>query len=281
MKKHIALAIALLAGAVLLAAADAEKLQVTVNNANVRSAPNVNAAIVLKAARGDAFVVIAREGDWFRVRIPAETGSPASEGYIHSGLVEPINTAAADRPAAPPRPAPKRKAPPPARRDEKLFSGFFAKAGLMTSPKAPSFGQKWLLAAGKDWGINPYFAAGAEIQPYFRHFASGDFSDNTMGANIFVNAKGGVNLGRFVKKLKFLTPFIGLGFGGAFASYSSTAGDEKISGSDLNFALHLMFGFEVVLKNMSAILEFQTIKVSVPDVAPDKGQHFLMLGVRF
>jgi hypothetical protein len=32
---------------------------------------------------------------------------------------------------------------------------------------------------------------------------------------------------------------------------------------------------------MSAILEFQIIKIAVPEISPDLAQHFLMLGIRF
>jgi opacity protein-like surface antigen len=172
----------------------------------------------------------------------------------------------------------KRKAK--AKVEEKLFSGYFAKFGLMTSPPA-SFGDKWLLDGGRDWGINPYLAVGGEIQPFYRHFSDSQLSDSTLGANLFVNAKGGVNIGRFVEKLDFLTPYIGFGLGGSFAHSSSTFDGEKVSGTRFNFAWHLMFGFEVALKKMRLMLEFQTVKVSVPDVSPDAGQHFIMVGIRF
>jgi len=104
---------------------------------------------------------------------------------------------------------------------------------------------------------------------------------STMGANLFVNAKGGVNIGRFVEKLNFLTPYIGFGLGGAFASTSSTFENEKASRTDFYFAWHLMFGLEVALKKMSVILELQTVKIAVPETSPDAAQHFLMLGIRF
>jgi opacity protein-like surface antigen len=178
------------------------------------------------------------------------------------------------------KPVKKGKAVATAKAEEKLFSGYFAKFGLMTSPPA-SFGDKWLLDGGRDWGINPYLSVGGEIQPYYRHFSDSQLSDSTLGANLFVNAKGGVNIGRFVEKLDFLTPYIGFGLGGSFAHSSSTFDGEKVSGTRFNFAWHLMFGFEVALKKMRLMLEFQTVKVSVPDVSPDAGQHFIMVGIRF
>ena len=172
----------------------------------------------------------------------------------------------------------KRKAA--AKAEEKLFSGYFAKFGLMTTPPA-SFGDKWLLSFGRDWGINPYLSVGGEIQPFFRHFSDSQLSDSTLGANLFVNAKGGVNIGRFVEKLNFLTPYIGFGLGGSFAHSSSTFDGEKVSSTRFNFAWHLMFGFEVALKKIRLMLELQTVKVSVPETSPDAGQHFIMVGIRF
>jgi opacity protein-like surface antigen len=266
-------------------AADAEKLRTNVNNANIRSGPELKAEIVLKAGKGDVFTIIGKEGDWYKILIPVETGSQASEGYIHSGLCDIIGPEEIPEQSVQQHPANrlarKSKTPPSAvRMDEKLFSGFFAKFGLMTTPAA-SFGDKWLLDFGKDWGINPFLAAGFELQPYFRSFSDSGFSDSTLGANIFVNAKGGVNLGRFVETLKFLSPYIGFGLGSAFAASSSKFGTEKVSSTNFYFAWHLMFGVEVVLKKMSAILEFQIIKIAVPEISPDLAQHFLMLGIRF
>jgi opacity protein-like surface antigen len=167
------------------------------------------------------------------------------------------------------KPVKKGKAVAAAKAEEKLFSGYFAKFGLMTTPPA-NFGI-----------INPFLAAGFEVQPYYRHFSTSDFSDSTLGANLFANAKGGVNIGRFVEKLDFLTPYIGFGLGVALASSSSTFDSEKVSRASFNFAWHLMFGFEVALKKMRLMLEFQTVKVSVPGISPDAAQHFMMLGVRF
>ena len=285
MKKNAILLTVLLVLCQINPAADAEKFRVNVNNANIRSRPELGAEIVLKAGKDDVFTVVAKQGDWYKILIPAETGSQATEGYIHSGLGEIIGPeetlGESKQQKAVARPAKTGKIIPPTVRDnDKLFSGFFAKFGLMTKPPA-NFGDKWLLDLGKDWGINPFLAAGFELQPYFRSFSGSDFSDTTLGANIFVNAKGGVNIGRFVEKLKFLTPYAGFGLGGAFAFSSSKFETEKVSRTDLRFAWHMMFGIEMTLKSMSAILEFQILKVPMPDVDPDPTQCFWMLGIRF
>ena len=286
MKKSLIIMTLLMVLNSLQPAAAADKLQVNVNNANIRSRPELSAEIVLKAGKGDVFTLASKEGDWYKILIPAETGSRASEGYIRADLCEIISgeeiQTAIRKDPVPSRPAKKSKATPAnARASEKLFSGYYAKFGLQTSPKTSGFGDRWLLDLGRDWGINPFLAVSLELQPYYHHTAHTEFSMNTMGANLFVNAKGGVNLGRFGEKLKFLTPYAGIGLGGAFASSSSKLGEEKFSSSDFNFAWHLVFGFEVALKNLSVILEIQTVKISVPELDPDQAQHFLMLGVRF
>jgi hypothetical protein len=286
MKKITLLATALVFFTMIQTAADAEKLRITANNANIRSRPELGAEIVLKAAKGDIFSVAGKEDKWYKVLLPAKTGSPASSGYLHSDLAEIIgpqgNAAPSVEKNRPDQPAKKNKTwLARIQADKKLFSGYFAKFGLMTSPKA-SFGDKWLLDFGKDWGIiNPFMTVGFEVQPYFRSFSDSDFSDSTLGANFFINAKGGANIGRFVKKLNFLTPYVGFGLGGTFSFSSSKAGTEKINDTNLYFAWHLMFGSEVVLKKMSVILELQMVKVSVPKISPDAIQYFLMLGARF
>jgi opacity protein-like surface antigen len=286
MKKLLLIVILIMVLGSLNPAAVAEKLQISVKSANIRSRPDLKSEIVLNAGKDDVFTVIAKQGEWYKILIPAETGSQASEGYIHADLCAliadtEIPAASKNEPAAS-RPVKKSKAAPPkVHISEKLFSGYYAKFGLQTSPKTIGFGDRWLLDLGRDWGINPFLAVGLELQPYFHHISAASLSMSIIGANLFVNAKGGVNIGRFVEKLDFLTPYIGFGLGGAFASTSSTFESEKVSRTNFYFAWHLMFGFEVTLKNMDLILELQTVKVSVPGISPDAAQHFLMLGVRF
>jgi hypothetical protein len=279
MKKSIFAIIVIMVFCLAGAAAASEKVRVTVNNANVRSQPGLNAKIVLKAGKDDVFEVLGRTAGWFKVRLPAEAGTESPEGYLSEDVAEIVGSAPAkglDRPAGP-----RKTAKPVARGNKKLFSGSFAKFGSQTYPPVSTFPNRWLLGLGKDWGINPFLAAGFELQPYYRHSAVLDLSNSTFGANIFVNAKGGVNVGRFVESLKILTPYIGFGLGGAFSFSSSKAGSARVSRADLYFAWHMMFGLEVVLKKMSAILEFQSVKISVPAIDPDYAQYVLMLGIRF
>lgn len=287
MKKTLWLTIFFLVFASLPATADS-RVRITVNNANVRSQPDLSGQVVLKAAAGDEFAVLATAGEWFKIALPAEADAP--QGYVHNSVAELIDE---KRPAAAPKPAteePGRRArrtkpaprPQPAKAavQEKLFSGLAVKFGLRTKPPA-SFGDRWLLSLAWEKGLNPFLAAGLELQPYFRSSSDAGFSSSALGANLFLNAKGGVNMGRFSEKLKFLTPYAGAGLGGAFASYSSKFEGQKASGTQFNFAWHMMFGLEAAVKNLSAILEFQILKVSVADIDPDLTQYFWMLGVRF
>jgi opacity protein-like surface antigen len=267
------------------------KVRVTVNNANIRSEPGLAGNILLKAAKGDEFEVLTKTGSWFKILLPEETGD-AREGFISDSVVETVSapgTAAAAKEAdeaertvaRAPRPArTPRAAKPAVVQAEKLFSGLSAKFGLRTTP-AGSLGDRWLLALALDKGINPFLALGLEVQPYYRHFKDTELSASTLGTQLFANVKGGVNIGRFVPSLKLLTPYLGCGLGGAFAFSSSTAGEEKASRANFYFAWHLMFGLEVALKNMSVILELQSIKISVPETTPDLTQYFWMIGIRF
>ena len=257
----------------------AEKVRVTVDNANVRSQPSLTGKIVLKAGKGDVFEVVGKSNDWFKVQLTAE--ADLEEGYLHESVVEML--AAGESPKAKTASAkakPRPRATANSTAPEKLFSGLTAKFGLMTKP-AGGFGDRWLLACTYEKGINPFLAAGLELQPYFRSFSDAEFSSSTLGANLFLNAKGGVNIGRFVESLKLLTPYAGFGLGMAFATSSSKFGSDKASSTDFNFAWHLMFGIEVALKNLSLLYEIQIIKISVPETDPDPSRYFMMLGVRF
>ncbi|MBN2345878.1 MAG: SH3 domain-containing protein [Candidatus Aminicenantes bacterium] len=289
MKKSLVIAAVLLSSVMILSAATAGKVRVTVHNANVRSQPSLAGEIVLKAGMGDVFEVTGKSGGWFKVALPAEAG--AREGYINEAVVETVTAgetakaAAKPRPEPPPPPRPAKTAKPvpaPAKAaaPEKLFAGLALKFGIQTTPAA-DFADRWLLALTYEKGINPFLAAGVEIQPYFRSYSDAEFSASTLGANLFLNAKGGVNLGRFTEKLKFLTPYAGFGLGPAFAFSNSKAGAEKASSADFRFAWHLLFGFEVTLKKLGLIYEIQILKVSVAETDPDLTQYFMMVGVRF
>ncbi|HSQ36096.1 MAG TPA: SH3 domain-containing protein [Candidatus Binatia bacterium] len=285
MKKFTIIITLLFIAAVMQTAATPDKVQVTVENANIRSQPGLSGKIVLKAGKGDIFEIMDESNGWFRIKLPAE--AEMEEGFVHEAVVEVLDsgktTAAAGRSTqrkAPAKAAARGRGSAKIAAPEKLFSGLAAKFGYRTNLPG-RFGDRWLLALTYEKGINPFLAAGLELQPYFRSFSDAGFSDSALGANLFLNAKGGVNIGRFVESLKFLTPYAGFGLGTAFISSSSEFGGGKVGSTDLYFAWHLMFGFEVALKKLGLIFEIQMLKVSVPEIDPDPTQGWMMIGVRF
>ncbi len=261
--------------------------------ANLRQEPDPNSAIVTQLPQGSELVSLGLKGNWHEISILDRSGQTVT-AYIHVNTVEIISEPEAkkterDKPArqtekmVEPEPrarAEKKPARPTPESSDVLFQGLSARFGLMTAPAA-SFGDRWLLSLAYDRGFNPYFTLGLEIQPYFRSFSDAEFRSSTLAANLFLKAKAGVNLGRFVEKLDFLTPYAGLGLGAALASTSSSFQDQKISQFDINFAWHLLFGLELNLKSIDLIMEFQALKVSFPELEPNITQYFLLFGFRF
>lgn len=286
MKKFTIIITLLFIAAMMQTATTPDKVQVTVENANIRSQPGLAGKIVLKAGKGDIFEIMDESNGWFRIKLPAEAGM--EEGFINEAVVEVLGSGktaiaagrSTQRKSPPAKAAARGRGSARATASEKLFSGLAAKFGFRTNIPG-RFGDRWLLALTYEKGINPFLAAGLELQPYFRSFSTAGYSDSTLGANLFLNAKGGVNIGRFVESLKFLTPYVGFGLGTAFISSSSEFGGSKVGSTDLNFAWHLMFGFEAALKKLGLIFEIQMLKVSVPEIDPDPTQGWIMLGVRF
>jgi len=73
-----------LASAALLAAPI--RLRVTAEQANVREKPDITSAILLQVPEGTLLEAETKQGEWFAVRIAAETGGLLS-GYVHESLV--------------------------------------------------------------------------------------------------------------------------------------------------------------------------------------------------
>lgn len=300
MKKTITsmLLLALLAGLQfnVQAQAGGEKLvllRVKAAMANLRQEPDPNSAIVSQLPQGSELVSLGLQGNWHEISILDRSGQTVT-AYIHVNTVELVSAPKAEiseqeKPArqtekkAEPEPqarAGKKPARPAPQSSDVLCQGLSARFGLMTAPAA-SFGDRWLLSLAWDKGFSPYFAAGLELQPYFRGFSDAEFRSSTLAANLFLKAKAGVNLGRLVEKLDFLTPYAGLGLGAALAATSSSFQNQKISQFDVNFAWHLLLGLELNLKSIDLIVEFQALKVSIPELEPNITQYFLMLGFRF
>jgi len=165
-----------------------------------------------------------------------------------------------------------------------LFKGFFTKFGYMTSPKVDSLGDKWVVDLGFDSPIGQYATWGLELQPYFRSYSAPliNFTASNLVTNIFLNVKGGINLGQLWDKLKIMTIYLGGGPGVSLGYlYSDFAG---VTGSqfDVFFAWHIVYGAEFKLGKMNIIVEFQSNKVINPDIDPStQSSRYFLVGLRF
>jgi hypothetical protein len=101
-------ALAFLVGA---GSALADSVRVRVASANVRSAPTTASRVVATAREGDVLDLLGESGAWRHVRT-----RDGADGWISSGLVEPVPAAVPATPTAAPSPAPSSQAsaPPPA-----------------------------------------------------------------------------------------------------------------------------------------------------------------------
>lgn len=274
------------------------EVEVMVDAANIRSLPGLNGGIIGKAYKGDVFKVFGLEGSWYKISFVNKKGEK-SEGYIHKEIVKilPSETKLTSPPPPPPSKKEVKQSVKKAKQkkvvkkkstikfeQEKLFSGFYLKGGTMTSPKVDGFGDKWIFALGFDKPIGSYLTWGLEFQTYYRNYSvdSFDFTMHSLASNIFLNVKGGINLGKFIKKLKFLTLYGGLGVGTSLSfSYIDFSG---VSSTDFatRFAWHYMFGGEISLGKMNIILEIQGVKVIDPDIDPSTmSLNYLLVGLRF
>lgn len=67
------------------AALAAEKVKVTADIANLRSAPGLESSILASVPKGTVFDVAGKSGDWYEVTVPSLNGAHA---YIHKLLIE-------------------------------------------------------------------------------------------------------------------------------------------------------------------------------------------------
>lgn len=284
-------------------AEDFQKVEVTVRVANIRATPDLGGEIVGKAKFGDIYIVVKVEGNWYKIDFPSEKKGAGNFGYIHKAITKLISSGIKSTPPPPPPKAkkikkktskivkekPEKKSGFSVVRRKKhyqnqLFSGFYVKLGQMTSPKMDSFGEKWIADFGFDSPIGKYAAWGLEFQPYLRSLNADSigFSSTWIVTNIFLNVKGGFNIGQLFEPLKLLTLYIGAG-PGVELSYSTTD-YQGITGSSFNtrFAWHIVYGVEVSLGKMDIIIEFQDNKVINPDVDPStQSSKFFLFGIRF
>ncbi len=286
---------------VLIFSGEMKKVKVTSALGNIRTSPGLIGEIIKTAQKGDSFILLEKDGTWYKIVLAVDKKGDPEFGYIHSSIVGIITEDQEDKtihprkeinPQEPVVQREYRQQPPGSVKknrlvlnQKKLFSGSFLKGGIMRSPQVESFGDKWIVSWGFDKAIGKYMTWGFELQPYYRSFDSeyGDpISIKSISTNIFLNFKGGVNLGRFINKLNFLTLYAGGGIG-TNLSYTHIDWDG-VKGNlfDTNLAWHLMFGTEIKLGGMDIIIEIQSNKVIVKDVEPaTQSYSFIFFGLRF
>jgi hypothetical protein len=85
-RKTLFAAAALLALLVPLLAAQAFKLKVMAEIANIRRGPDIGTTLLRQVPEGTILESEGKEGEWYLVRFPGEDGQPLS-GYVHQSLV--------------------------------------------------------------------------------------------------------------------------------------------------------------------------------------------------
>lgn len=66
------------------------KIQVILESANVRSAPNFESEIIHQVESGLSLLAVGKIGDWFRVNLPPDEDGIVISGFIHKTLVREI-----------------------------------------------------------------------------------------------------------------------------------------------------------------------------------------------
>ena len=253
------------------------QVKVIIDNANIRSKPELNAELLDIASKGALFEVIEKAGDWYAIKLGEDQGGSAVYGYIHVSMVEQIGVTglkpqAVREPEPAPPPQVQEPAPPPqeiyetqatTRPREKLISGSFIKYG---------FGEHWLASFGADLGLGRHFGIGLEFQPYYSRFSELDLT--LLQLDIFVNAKLGFKLGLFT--------FYGGGGLGPDLSYANTEiGGQSSTKLEAMLARHGILGLAINIGKIGLVFEFQPIMVSDPNLDPDTWGQFFFIGLRF
>lgn len=167
-----------------------------------------------------------------------------------------------------------------------LFRGTYVKFGLMTSPDADGFGDKWIAAIGFDRMIMPYLAWGLEFQPYVRSAKHPNFKYTSFTSNLFLHAKGGYPVGKLIKAkaLRFIAPlkaFAVIGAGTELSVTALTFPDDDDTQFKARFAWHLVFGFEYAIGKGGLILEIQPVRVIHSELEPSSIKYsYILLGIR-
>ena len=245
------------------------QIKVIIDNANIRSRPELDAEILDIAAKGAILDFIEKAGPWYTIEVGTEPSGKIIYGYIHESMVESVGAIAPEpQPAAKPASAPP---PPPPTQEaqnkqtplDKIISGSYIKYG---------FGDHWFLSFGSDFGIGRNFGIGLEFQPSYRENSDLDLSVIQM--DIFANAKLGVRLG-------FLTLYGGGGIGPDFTFVNTDIGDQSISEFRTMLAYHGIVGLALSIGQIGVVFEYQPMMISDPDLDPDTWGHFFLVGLRF
>ena len=277
------------------------KIKVKTELANIRENPTTSSKVIKTAKKGDIFIVIEKQNKWYKIALAVDKKGDKEFGFVHSSIVEVIESKKAKKIDKQEKKKLKKESKAKVEKtekikkvkkkktikkikQEKLFSGFYLKGGLMTSPKTDSFSDKWLLSLGFDSPIGKYFTWGIEFQPYYRSISDETYqiSVNSINSYIFANFKAGVNLGMIQESLKIFTFFTGFGLGTHLSYDIMEIEDTNDTQFNTYFSWHLIFGTEINLKKINVILEFQTNKVINPDLEPSTSSYwFMFFGIRF
>jgi len=195
MKKGIILLICILLFLSLstFSSADEQKVKVTVDIANMRVKPSLQADVIGKLPMNTEITVISKMGDWYQVKLPPDPSGIVITGYLHQSVVAEVTVQAAPAftpPPPPPASAKKTKktaAPPPPAptRTASIPTYAPAAAAAVTWPK---FG---IFARG-GYGGNGIAAAGGITYTVMKflaiELAGGYFSINEEGDTTDPNA---------------------------------------------------------------------------------------------
>lgn len=289
MKKLILFIIVILFTVIFLFPEEEKKIEVIARSANIRATANLKAEIIGKAAAGDKFIIRGKEGDWYRVLL-GDAGNKS--GFLHRITVKEVtetievlkHTEKRGDKKKITKKKPKKRKPKKIKKKRikyqkgKLFSGFFLKGGLMTSPSGVNFGNSWILSFGFDKPIGKFLTWGFEFQPYYRSETIPVFlaEFSTLSGNLFLNVKGGMKLFRKT------SIYLGAGAGSQLSYQSIKSLGLTQSEFIANFIWHILLGTEFEIGNLNLILEFQFDKTIYKDIEPSTfSTTFLMFGIRF
>ncbi len=274
-----------------------EKVEVTVKMANIRSLPSLKGKIVGKAVIGEIFKVEKFDGSWYKVLLKKGGNK---YGFLHKVTVKEVLKLKKDTKPVEKKVTIKKVVPLPKEKikvkekknivrkskfkQKKLFSGFYLKGGLITKPKVTDIWNGWILDLGFDSSIGKYLTWGIEFQPYFRTNSNSSINLNeySVTTNIFLNLKGGVNLGTLWESVKFLTVYVGGGIGGSLNYIHINNNGTTDSEFKTLLVWHIICGTEVNIGKTNMVVEFQINKFIDPAISwVAYTTNSLLVGLRF